>query len=101
MAAIVITEEALTLIVDKAVRGALERRIEDYVPFPEVAHTCICSDVNSKSKHEADHEIIRRIGRFLDRVENAKWGFLIIVFGAIVSGGLYALWEGIKSVVKK
>lgn len=83
------------LITDAVAQAIAERRQEI------MNHTCICADVISKAKHEADHEIIRRIGKFLDRVENAKWGFLFLVLGVLVSGGAYAFWEGIKSVVKR
>lgn len=89
------TRKILAELVVEAVTQAMSERRQ------EVQHSCICSDAISKSKHEADHEIIRRIGKFLDRVENAKWGFLMFVLAAIVSGGAYALWEGVKSVVRK
>lgn len=89
------TRKALAELVVEAVTQAMAERRQ------EVIHSCICSDAVAKKRHEDDHEIIRRIGKFLDRVENAKWGFLMFVLAAIVSGGSYALWEGIKSVARK
>ena len=96
MAELTPEEKKLATLIAEAVAQAISERRQEVL-----SHTCICSDAISKSKHEADHEIIRRIGGFLDRVENAKWGFLFLVLGVLVSGGAYALWEGVKSVVKR
>jgi hypothetical protein len=89
-------EKVLADLVKIAVSEAIAERRQE-IPV----HTCICSDTIAKAKHEADHEIIRRIGKFLDRVENAKWSFFMLVITAAVSSAAYALWEGVKSVVKK
>lgn len=95
MGDVVVSEERLAQMMgDVFTQKMSERRAEI------VAHSCICSDLDAKAKHTADHEIIHRIGKFLDRVENAKWGFLMLILAVLVSSGAYALWEGIKATVK-
>ena len=96
---IAVTDDQLEEILSKALTKALGKRLKGIEPHP--VRSCICADVMSKAKHEADHEIIRRIGETLDRVENAKWGFLMLIAAAVVTGVSYALWEGIKSVAKR
>lgn len=95
------TRQELEQIVGDAVTQAISERRKEAAPtVPTLPTVCFCSDPAAAARHSAEHEIMRRLGRFLDRVENAKWGFLMLVLAVIISGGFFALWEGIKSSVK-
>lgn len=93
-----LTEKQIAEISDIVFNAVLQANSERRKEI--TAHSCICSDLDLRAKHAADHEVINRISQFLDRVENAKWGFLLLVFSGVISALLYALWLGIKQCVK-
>ena len=88
-------EEKLTQIVIDAVTEAIANRRKKISPF-----YCFCDDPGASARHKADHEIIRKLGRTLDRIEDTKWKFAMLVMAVVVSGFLIATWEGISGIIK-
>ena len=88
-------DERLAQIVTDAVTEAMVERRKKIAPF-----YCFCEDPGASARHKADHEIIRKLGRTLDRIEDTKWKFAMLVITVLVSGFLIATWEGVSGIIK-
>ena len=91
-----LSEERITEIIISAVLQAnAERRKED------ISHICFCSDPQAKARHDKDHESLHKMCNFFDKIENTKWVFWFAVVTVIAGASTLALWEGMKSLVKR
>lgn len=89
------SKEELAELVASAVTQALAERRKEIQ-----CHPCMCSDNDAWEKHRQDHEVIERISKFLDRIENAKWAIGIAILLSMLGGVGAALWIGVKACVK-
>ena len=93
-----ITEERLARIIADTITQAISERRSEIATTP---HVCFCADPTERRQHQDEHEALRRVIKFLDRIEGTKWKTGAVLIGIIASAALIALWEGVTVTLRR